>query len=145
MRAKIFKKERNFYVIFTTVIKNGAFILWTQASHHSQLLPINLYPLLLVYCYSMASFEDDAEFDNLDAYVSDSEDTTDTSAVDSKQALAKAEYVPLLRYWSLERSNVTCRDSHVGFHSAGFKDFLLKPELIRAIVDGGFEVRNTEE
>lgn len=46
----------------------------------------------------MASFEDDAEFDNLDAYVSDSEDTTDTSAVDSKQALAKAEYVPLLRY-----------------------------------------------
>lgn len=28
---------------------------------------------------------------------------------------------------------------YVGIHSSGFKDFLLKPELLRAIVDCGFE------
>jgi hypothetical protein len=29
--------------------------------------------------------------------------------------------------------------SYVGLHSTGFKDFLLKPEILRAIVDCGFE------
>ena len=28
---------------------------------------------------------------------------------------------------------------YVGIHSSGFKDFLLKPELLRAITDCGFE------
>ena len=28
---------------------------------------------------------------------------------------------------------------YVGIHSSGFKDFLLKPELLRAIADCGFE------
>jgi len=28
---------------------------------------------------------------------------------------------------------------YVGIHSSGFRDFLLKPELVRAIVDSGFE------
>lgn len=28
---------------------------------------------------------------------------------------------------------------YVGIHSSGFRDFLLKPELLRAIVDSGFE------
>lgn len=31
------------------------------------------------------------------------------------------------------------KGSYVGVHSTGFKDFLLKPELARAIVDCGFE------
>ncbi|ODV71063.1 DEAD/DEAH box helicase [Cyberlindnera jadinii NRRL Y-1542] len=31
------------------------------------------------------------------------------------------------------------KGSYVGIHSTGFKDFLLKPELMRAIVDCGFE------
>ena len=31
------------------------------------------------------------------------------------------------------------RGTYVGIHSAGFKDFLLKPELLRAIQDCGFE------
>lgn len=31
------------------------------------------------------------------------------------------------------------RGTYVGIHSAGFKDFLLKPELMRAIQDCGFE------
>eukprot|EP00121_Abeoforma_whisleri_P002578 Awhi_evm1s2319 len=28
---------------------------------------------------------------------------------------------------------------YVGIHTSGFRDFLLKPELLRAIVDCGFE------
>jgi hypothetical protein len=31
------------------------------------------------------------------------------------------------------------KGAYVGMHSAGFRDFLLKPELLRAIVDCGFE------
>lgn len=33
----------------------------------------------------------------------------------------------------------TKKGSYVGIHSSGFKDFLLKPELLRAISDCGFE------
>ncbi|KHG15174.1 DEAD-box ATP-dependent RNA helicase 56 -like protein [Gossypium arboreum] len=28
---------------------------------------------------------------------------------------------------------------YVGIHSSGFRDFLLKPKLLRSIVDSGFE------
>ena len=31
------------------------------------------------------------------------------------------------------------RGHYVGIHASGFKDFMLKPELLRAIVDAGFE------
>ena len=31
------------------------------------------------------------------------------------------------------------KGSYVGIHSTGFRDFLLKPELQRAIQDSGFE------
>ncbi len=33
----------------------------------------------------------------------------------------------------------TVRGSYVSIHASGFKDFLLKPELLRAIMDCGFE------
>lgn len=33
----------------------------------------------------------------------------------------------------------TPQGSYVGIHSTGFRDFLLKPELLRAISDLGFE------
>lgn len=36
-------------------------------------------------------------------------------------------------------SNVDKKGSYVGIHSTGFRDFLLKPELLRAIADCGFE------
>lgn len=36
-------------------------------------------------------------------------------------------------------NNVDKKGSYVGIHSTGFRDFLLKPELIRAIGDCGFE------
>jgi ATP-dependent RNA helicase UAP56/SUB2 len=31
------------------------------------------------------------------------------------------------------------KGSYVSIHSSGFRDFLLKPELLRAILDCGFE------
>jgi ATP-dependent RNA helicase UAP56/SUB2 len=34
---------------------------------------------------------------------------------------------------------VTAKGSYAGIHSTRFEDFLLKPELIRAITDCGFE------
>jgi ATP-dependent RNA helicase UAP56/SUB2 len=33
----------------------------------------------------------------------------------------------------------TIRGSYVSIHASGFKDFLLKPELLRSIMDCGFE------
>jgi hypothetical protein len=42
----------------------------------------------------------------------------------------------------LAPSGATAADkkgSYVGIHSTGFRDFLLKPELLRAITDCGFE------
>jgi ATP-dependent RNA helicase UAP56/SUB2 len=35
--------------------------------------------------------------------------------------------------------NAEKKGSYVGIHSTGFRDFLLKPELLRAISDCGFE------
>ena len=37
------------------------------------------------------------------------------------------------------KTGETVKKGYVGIHSSGFKDFLLKPELLRAIVDCGFE------
>ncbi|KAG4126694.1 hypothetical protein ERO13_D10G172275v2 [Gossypium hirsutum] len=33
----------------------------------------------------------------------------------------------------------SAKKGYVGVHSSGFRDFLLKPELLRSIVDSGFE------
>ena len=37
------------------------------------------------------------------------------------------------------RSFNNCRGHYVGIHASGFKDFILKPECLRAVVDCGFE------
>jgi hypothetical protein len=35
--------------------------------------------------------------------------------------------------------SLSLRGHHVGIHTSNFRDFLLKPELLRAVVDCGFE------
>lgn len=35
--------------------------------------------------------------------------------------------------------NKEVKGTYVSIHSSGFRDFLLKPEILRAIVDCGFE------
>ena len=38
-----------------------------------------------------------------------------------------------------EKKDAKSGGTYVSIHSSGFKDFLLKPELLRAIMDCGFE------
>lgn len=38
-----------------------------------------------------------------------------------------------------ETTTKEVKGSYAGVHSSGFRDFLLKPELMRAIVECGFE------
>ena len=38
-----------------------------------------------------------------------------------------------------EVTSQSSKGSHASIHASGFKDFLLKPELYRAILDSGFE------
>ena len=40
---------------------------------------------------------------------------------------------------STEQTKKDVKGTYVSIHSSGFRDFLLKPELLRAIVDCGFE------
>ena len=43
------------------------------------------------------------------------------------------------RVQSSHITTVLYRGHYVGIHASGFRDFLLKPELLRAVVDCGFE------
>lgn len=52
--------------------------------------------------------------------------TSNGSSTAQKGALAGTQSGPI-------------RGSYVSIHASGFKDFLLKPELLRAIMDCGFE------
>jgi len=40
---------------------------------------------------------------------------------------------------AVEKKDGPVKKGYVGIHSTGFRDFLLKPELLRAIGDCGFE------
>jgi ATP-dependent RNA helicase UAP56/SUB2 len=40
---------------------------------------------------------------------------------------------------AVTEDNADKKGSYVGIHATGFRDFLLKPELLRAITDCGFE------
>ena len=55
------------------------------------------------------------------------------SASNSDAAAAKKELAPS------GAAGADKKGSYVGIHSTGFRDFLLKPELLRAITDCGFE------
>lgn len=47
--------------------------------------------------------------------------------------------VPPKKEESTKKSSSSSSSSYTGIHSTGFKEFLLKPELMRAINDCGFE------
>lgn len=44
-----------------------------------------------------------------------------------------------------KKSAVRPAQGYVSIHSSGFKDFLLKPELLKAIFDAGFEHPSGEQ
>jgi len=66
----------------------------------------------------MAEDKDIAEMTEVADY--DSQEEPEQPQVDKKEAEQK-------------------KDTHVAMHSSGWKEFLLKPELLRAIFDCGFE------
>jgi ATP-dependent RNA helicase UAP56/SUB2 len=57
--------------------------------------------------------------------------------VDTQTAVAPVEAEAAVKDRKVSGSEK--KGSYVGIHSTGFRDFLLKPELLRAIVDCGFE------
>lgn len=64
--------------------------------------------------------------DNDDLLDYEEEETTDqTQVVDSNTDVAGAKK--------------EVKGTYVSIHSSGFRDFLLKPEILRAIIDCGFE------
>lgn len=60
--------------------------------------------------------------DNDDLLDYEDEEQTETTIVEAVDAPKKA-----------------VKGTYVSIHSSGFRDFLLKPEILRAIVDCGFE------
>jgi len=60
--------------------------------------------------------------DNDDLLDYEDEEQNETTAVESQEAPKK-----------------DVKGTYVSIHSSGFRDFLLKPEILRAIVDCGFE------
>ena len=59
-------------------------------------------------------------------------DTTTAGAVTNGSTAKKGDL-------TVSGGNADKKGSYVGIHSTGFRDFLLKPELLRAITDCGFE------
>jgi ATP-dependent RNA helicase UAP56/SUB2 len=71
----------------------------------------------------MTTQDDEKEFENLAAYETE-EDEGENPVADSTATKQTAD---------------KSKDTYVAIHSSGFREFLLKPELLRAIVDCGFE------
>jgi ATP-dependent RNA helicase UAP56/SUB2 len=69
-------------------------------------------------------------------------DYSDDEAIESKETPSTANGDKKVDATAAGASATQAADkkgSYVGIHSTGFRDFLLKPELLRAIVDCGFE------
>lgn len=71
-------------------------------------------------------------------------DYSDDEAIETKEAPSTANGEAVKKGDATAPGGSTAqaadkKGSYVGIHSTGFRDFLLKPELLRAIVDCGFE------
>ena len=69
--------------------------------------------------------------DELIDYEEEEETTVQVSTTNKRKLAEAAKAAPAVKEVK--------KGSYVGIHSTGFRDFLLKPELLRAIVDCGFE------
>lgn len=75
--------------------------------------------------------------DELIDYEEEEETTPTTAAVSATTAATKGEGKDAAAAGS--GVDKGAKKGYVGIHSTGFRDFLLKPELLRAIADCGFE------
>ncbi len=69
----------------------------------------------------------------------DYDETDDAPQTATKAGSANGSSGATLNGSSTGAQGGTIRGSYVSIHASGFKDFLLKPELLRAIMDCGFE------
>jgi ATP-dependent RNA helicase UAP56/SUB2 len=74
-----------------------------------------------------------AEAEDLIDYSDEELETTQTAPAAASNGDAKKGDL------SVSGGGADKKGSYVGIHSTGFRDFLLKPELLRAITDCGFE------
>ena len=68
-----------------------------------------------------------------------SEELIDYEEDESLQVSAPVSTTAAAAVSSGEKKDGPVKKGYVGIHSTGFRDFLLKPELLRAIGDCGFE------
>ena len=69
----------------------------------------------------------------------DYDETDETPSTGTKTGSANGRNGAALGNGSSTGAQGAVRGSYVSIHASGFKDFLLKPELLRAIMDCGFE------
>lgn len=81
----------------------------------------------------MSHEEDLIDYSDEELQATDAAATTTTGAATNGNAANKKGDL------TVSGGNADKKGSYVGIHSTGFRDFLLKPELLRAITDCGFE------
>ena len=80
----------------------------------------------------MSHEEDLIDYSDEELQTTDATATTTAGAATNGSAAKKGDL-------TVSGGNADKKGSYVGIHSTGFRDFLLKPELLRAITDCGFE------
>ena len=80
----------------------------------------------------MSHEEDLIDYSDEELQTNDATAGTTASAATNGDATKKGDL-------TVSGGNADKKGSYVGIHSTGFRDFLLKPELLRAITDCGFE------
>ena len=84
----------------------------------------------------------DSAHSGVDSWSASSQASPATAASGSEGASAIEDhggYADLSQAYAADASQP--KKGYVGIHSSGFRDFLLKPELLRAIQDCGLETR----
>ncbi len=80
----------------------------------------------------MSHEEDLIDYSDEELQTTDAAPTTGAGAATNGSTAKKGDL-------TVSGGNADKKGSYVGIHSTGFRDFLLKPELLRAITDCGFE------
>ena len=80
----------------------------------------------------MSHEEDLIDYSDEELQTADAAGTTTAGGATNGSATKKGDL-------TVSGGNADKKGSYVGIHSTGFRDFLLKPELLRAITDCGFE------
>ena len=80
----------------------------------------------------MSHEEDLIDYSDEELQTNDAAATTTSAAATNGNVAKKGDL-------TVSGGNADKKGSYVGIHSTGFRDFLLKPELLRAITDCGFE------